>query len=111
MLEGYSLGKLLELECQGTKSALLDKKVSCLDIKFSQLTPGSVAAYMIVYFDLVIAIAKVLNIDPFDQPGVESSAIFNTIVVTVPKAKMTLNTLKASTFPGNTFPINAPVLV
>lgn len=45
------------------------------------------------------------------HPGSDSRAIFKTIVVTVPKANTTRKTLKASTLPGNTLPINAPVFV
>ena len=45
------------------------------------------------------------------QPGRESRAILRTIVVTTPNAKIILKTLKASTLPGNIFPMSAPVFV
>lgn len=45
------------------------------------------------------------------HPSTFSRRMFKIIVVTVPKANITRYTLKASTFPGNTLPIRAPVLV
>lgn len=45
------------------------------------------------------------------QAGVDFNAILSTIVVVVPKAKMILQTLNASTLPGKTIPMRAPVFV
>jgi hypothetical protein len=45
------------------------------------------------------------------HPGTDFRAIFKTIVVVVPRAKIILYTLKASTLPGKTIPMRAPVFV
>lgn len=68
---GHSLGQLLAAQAQGTQRSLADQGVSTLTLSISQLDEEAVG-YLFMFWQLVVAgLGEVLQVDAFDQPGVE----------------------------------------
>lgn len=68
---GHKMGQLIAAQAQGTRQALNDQKVSTLTLEVEDLSPRSLG-YQIMLWQLVVAgLGERLNINAFDQPGVE----------------------------------------
>ena len=69
--DGHSMGQLLSAQAQGTRAALNEQKVSTLTL----MTEGPSAeslGFQMMFWQLVVAgLGEMLNINAFDQPGVE----------------------------------------
>ncbi len=74
-LSGFSLGKLCEVEMNSTYNALQSEGVSVSKLLLNKTNASSVAQLMTTYMMVTVAIANYLSVNPFDQPGVESSKL------------------------------------
>lgn len=72
-LSGFSLGKLCLVQMRATYDSLVNEGVSANIMLLDEVSTKSIAALMSVYMITTVAIADFLNVDPFNQPGVESS--------------------------------------
>jgi glucose-6-phosphate isomerase len=68
---GHTMGDLLRAEALATEEALTSNGVSTLTLKTKVLDEQSLG-YLFMFFELVVAgLGEYLNINAFDQPGVE----------------------------------------
>ncbi|MGE3974431.1 MAG: glucose-6-phosphate isomerase [Bdellovibrionales bacterium] len=68
---GKTMGDLLAAEAQATRAALESSGVSSLTLEVAELSDASIGA-LFMLFELVTAtLGEVMNINAFDQPGVE----------------------------------------
>lgn len=70
-LGGKSLSELLNSEQEGTAMALTENGVPNLTLRFDELSESSVGEFIIYYELLTAVMGAMLNINPYDQPGVE----------------------------------------
>lgn len=73
---GYLAGRPLDeinwLAYQGTRRAHAAGGVPCLALELDALTPET-AGGLVYFFELAVAVSgRLLNVNPFDQPGVEA---------------------------------------
>ncbi len=74
-LKGKTLGQLLAAEAQATQQALEQVGISNLTLQIPRLREDNLA-FMLMYFQLlVMALGEALDINTFDQPGVELGKI------------------------------------
>ena len=70
-LQGRTMGELLRAEALATQEALSSNGVSTMTIKTKVLDEQTLG-YLFMFFELVVAgLGEYMNIDAFDQPGVE----------------------------------------
>ncbi len=81
LLQGYTLGSLLKAEAEAIQQALTHEGVSNMSIMVSKLDEETLGEMFMFFQLLIIALAEALNINAFDQPGVELGKV---------KAKMIL---------------------
>ncbi len=75
-LSDFGLNQLFKAEYLGTVKALLEAKRNIIEISLEQLTAFHLG-YLILYFEsLTVLTGELFQIDPFNQPGVESSKKF-----------------------------------
>lgn len=70
-LSNHTLSEILNIEQRATKTAMKQVDVSFLEVSFQDLQPKSLAAGFMVYQLLIGVMGEVMEIDAFDQPGVE----------------------------------------
>lgn len=70
-LSGVSLTHLMRASCQGTANALAKDKRAHDVLKIPSISPESIGALIQFYEIAVVYFAFLLNVDPFNQPGVE----------------------------------------
>ncbi len=71
LMVNKKLGALLKAEAQATQMGLSEKGVSNLTVQVPKMSEAELG-YLFMYFELVIAtLGEKLNINAFDQPGVE----------------------------------------
>lgn len=70
-LENYSLNQLIEAQFHGTLNALSDMKRNVIHIELDQLNEENLGGLIIYFESLTALMGKVLEVDPFNQPGVE----------------------------------------
>ena len=68
---GHSMGQLLKAQAQGTCQALNEQKISTLTLELENADPQCLGAQLMFWQLVVSSIAEVLDINAFDQPGVE----------------------------------------
>lgn len=74
-LKGKTLGRLLAAEAQATQQALEQVGISNLTLQVPRLREENLA-FLLMYFQLlVMALGEALDINTFDQPGVELGKI------------------------------------
>lgn len=71
VLRGLSLGKLLLVESQATREALRASGVSTAHMTFEKSDAQNVVQFMMTMMLTVGGLGEALNINAFDQPGVE----------------------------------------
>jgi glucose-6-phosphate isomerase len=74
-LEGKTLGALLNVEKKATELALSNNKRPNLTIKFSEVSTENIGAYFFLLEAATAFAGGLLNINAFDQPGVEEGKI------------------------------------
>lgn len=76
-LNAHRLSDLMKAELLGTLDALTEKKRPFLHIKIEALNAQSLG-FLIMYFELLTGLMGIhLNVDPFNQPGVELGKTFS----------------------------------
>jgi len=74
-LEGKTLGELISAEKKATELALSNNKRPNLTIKFSEVSAENIGAYFFLLEAATAFTGGLLNINAFDQPGVEEGKI------------------------------------
>lgn len=75
LMVNKKLGDLLRVEAQATQMGLTQKKVSNLTLEIPEMNE-EVLGFLFMYFELVVAsLGERLDINAFDQPGVELGKI------------------------------------
>jgi glucose-6-phosphate isomerase len=74
-LEGKTLGELLNAEKKATELALSNNKRPNLTIKFSEVSAENIGAFFFLLQAATAFSGGLLNINAFDQPGVEEGKI------------------------------------
>lgn len=72
LVKGMTIGDLLKCEMQGTRESLTKSGVNNITLKTSHLDLGAVCELMIIFELVVGTLGEALNVNAFDQPGVES---------------------------------------
>ena len=70
-LVGKTLGELLEAELEGTKLALRDAKRPTSSWRMGSASPEEIGAFVLSWEISTAVAGELLDIDAFDQPGVE----------------------------------------
>ncbi|MES3037754.1 MAG: glucose-6-phosphate isomerase [Bdellovibrionota bacterium] len=71
LVEGKKLGDVLRIEAQATREALEAQDISTFEINFSEVKE-EVLGYWFFFFELAVAaLGESMQINAFDQPGVE----------------------------------------
>jgi len=71
-LAKHSLAKLMKAEFEGTCQALAEARRPFVRIDLDELTPSNLGQLFIFFESLTAYVGKALQIDPFNQPGVEA---------------------------------------
>ncbi len=72
LMHGKSMGQLFAAMASATRDALEKEGVSSLTLSTEQLNEKSVGALFMIFECVVGALGEAMNINAFDQPGVES---------------------------------------
>jgi glucose-6-phosphate isomerase len=74
-INNHSFNELINAQCDATMQSILDQNVPVDMIEISKLDEQS-AGYMIFYYELLTSLTgKLLNVNTYDQPGVELGKI------------------------------------
>lgn len=77
MLSKYTLKNLMDAEFFGTLQALEEQKAHTITLEIEKVDEKSLAE-LIIFFEVLTAVTGLaLEIDPFDQPGVEAGKIYS----------------------------------
>lgn len=75
-LADFNLNQLMEAELKGTIKALNTNKKHVIVISLDKLDEKSIGALILFFESLTALMGQYLEVDPFDQPGVEQGKIF-----------------------------------
>lgn len=75
-LAPYKMSQLLEAEFQGNMQALKEQNRSVVEIELKKLDESSMGAMIMFFESLTAVMGNYLEIDAFNQPGVEKGKIF-----------------------------------
>jgi len=76
LLSGRSLNHLMDIERRSTRRALTENGVSTMEIILDRFSPYEIGRILMFFMLSVPIAAKFLNINPFNQPGVEQGKIY-----------------------------------
>ncbi|MEA1995288.1 MAG: glucose-6-phosphate isomerase [Campylobacterota bacterium] len=76
LLSGKTLSHLMDIERRSTRRALTENGVSTMEIMLDRFSPYEIGRILMFFMLSVPITAKFLNINPFDQPGVEQGKIY-----------------------------------
>ena len=65
------MGALLNTEKQATEQSLVASGRPCLTIRFPTISPHAVGQFIYLMECATVITAKLLGVNPYDQPGVE----------------------------------------
>lgn len=71
-LAGRSLDEINWKAYEGTRQAHLDGGVPCTSLELDRITPHAVGALLFMFEKAVAVSGRLLGVNPFDQPGVET---------------------------------------
>ncbi len=74
-LKDRSFGELRDAERRGTERALREAGVPTGHFQFSRVAPASVGGFIMLWELATAIVGEMLNIDAFDQPGVERGKV------------------------------------
>lgn len=74
-LGGRTMNELMQAELDGTQVALTQMGVPNMKVIFSTINEESVGAFFFVYELATVILGALMNINPYDQPGVEAGKI------------------------------------
>jgi len=75
LLKNKTMGDLLAAQALATEKALNEQKAHSLQIKYEKLDEASVGHFFMLMQLVVATVAEALNINAYDQPGVERGKI------------------------------------
>lgn len=75
MIQGTSLNKICNIQADATYEALIADKATTDRLEFEKFTAREMGALLYLFEWVVTAIGEQMNIDVFDQPGVEAGKI------------------------------------
>jgi len=75
-LQGASLGKLLSAEKRATEYALVAAQRPCLTIHFPRVDEHTVGQFIMLWEAVTTLMGGLLNVNPYDQPGVQMGKDF-----------------------------------
>lgn len=70
-MQNRGMGDLLKAQSQGTAKALRENGISTIEIELEDYSPESLGYFLMFSEMLVAGLGEVLDIDAFNQPGVE----------------------------------------
>jgi glucose-6-phosphate isomerase len=76
LLSSFSMSDLLKAELEGTKRAAHEHDIPFLNLKIERLDAHNLGKLILFFECLTVLIGQKLNINPFDQPGVEAGKIY-----------------------------------
>lgn len=80
-LVGKTMGELLDAEAVGTSQSLSEAGIASITIETEKIDTRSMG-FLFMTMELAVAICgRVFQIDPFDQPGVESSKVISRAIL------------------------------
>jgi len=68
---GHTMGQLIKAQAKATCQALNEHKISTMTLELADTSPECLGAQLLFWQLVVASIAEVLDINAFDQPGVE----------------------------------------
>ena len=75
-LSSHDMNKLLEAEFQGSLKALAENKRNVIQITIDQLNESTMGGLILFFESLTAIMGEYLQINPFNQPGVEKGKIY-----------------------------------
>lgn len=75
-LENYTLNQLMQAEFQGSVKALEESEKDIIIIELDKLNETSIGELVIFFESLTALMGEYLEVDPFNQPGVEKGKIY-----------------------------------
>jgi len=75
-LSPFSINELMQAEFFGAKQTLIDQKRPLFNLEIDELNEKSLGELIMFFELLTVSQGYLLNINPFDQPGVESGKIY-----------------------------------
>ena len=70
-VNGYSMSEILNLQCESTMQAVINEGISVDLIELNRLDEWHVGYLLYYYMLLTSAVGVMLDINTYDQPGVE----------------------------------------
>ena len=74
-LKNVNFQEIVNVECQATAESLFNQHRSSLTLVLSDLTPTTFGQLVMAMQLAVVYLAALMEVNPFDQPGVEESKI------------------------------------
>jgi glucose-6-phosphate isomerase len=71
-LGGSTMSRLMHAEQTATERALVDSQRPCLSVRFPKIGPEQVGSFIYLYETATCLMARLLNVDPYDQPAVQA---------------------------------------
>lgn len=75
-LAGHSLAQLMKAELEGTLKALKEGQRPLIKLSMAENNPYHMGALIILFECLTALVGEIMNIDAFNQPGVEAGKIY-----------------------------------
>lgn len=76
LLANQDLGALLNIECQSILRVMNNQKRPAYRIQLDTISEESIGALMFYFCVLTAYMGELMNINPFDQPGVEEGKVY-----------------------------------
>ncbi len=74
-INGHKFNKLINEECNATYETIIDENIPADSIVLDKITPNNIGALILYYELLTSAVGQFLEINTYDQPGVEFGKI------------------------------------
>jgi glucose-6-phosphate isomerase len=75
-LNGHTINQLIEAQFHGTLKALEDRKRNVIHLQIEKNNEKSLGALVLYFESLTALMGHYLEVDPFDQPGVELGKVY-----------------------------------
>ena len=75
-LRHHNLSGLMQAELLGTQKALQEKNRPMATLQVKEVDAKNLGALVLFFECLTVALGQLINVDPFNQPGVEAGKIF-----------------------------------
>jgi glucose-6-phosphate isomerase len=76
LLEGQELGSILDTEFRAVQKVMTNQKRPSLQIQLDSLSEESIGATFFIFSMLTAYMGELMQINPFDQPGVEEGKVY-----------------------------------